>query len=50
VAERVLTLRELNRTTLLRQLLLRRERMPVARAVEKVAARRRVPMERRPDP
>jgi Winged helix DNA-binding domain len=37
VAERVLTLRELNRTTLLRQLLLRRERMPVARAVEKVA-------------
>jgi hypothetical protein len=37
VAERVLTLRELNRTTLLRQLLLRRERAPVARAVEKVA-------------
>jgi hypothetical protein len=32
-----LTLRELNRTTLLRQLLLRRERMPVTGAVEKVA-------------
>lgn len=38
MGERVLTLRELNRTTLLRQLLLRRERLPVARAVERVAA------------
>ena len=38
MAERVLTQRELNRTTLQRQLLLGRVRMPVARAVEKVAA------------
>jgi hypothetical protein len=38
VSERVLTLRELNRTTLLRQLLLRRERLPVARAIQRVAA------------
>ncbi len=34
--ERVLTLRELNRTTLLRQLLLERARLPVARAVERL--------------
>jgi hypothetical protein len=38
VSERVLTLRELNRTTLLRQLLLWRERLPVAHAIGRVAA------------
>lgn len=37
MAERILTQRELNRTTLQRQLLLGRVRMPVARAVERLA-------------
>jgi hypothetical protein len=37
VAERILTQRELNRSTLARQLLLRRVRLPVVKAVERVA-------------
>jgi hypothetical protein len=36
MAERVLTLRELNRATLARQQLLERRRLPVARAIERV--------------
>jgi hypothetical protein len=38
MAERVLTVRELNRATLTRQLLLERRRLPVARAIERVGA------------
>ena len=37
MSERILTQRELNRATLARQLLLRRVRLPVVRAVERVA-------------
>ena len=37
MSERVLTQRELNRATLARQLLLQRQKLPVVRALERVA-------------